>query len=271
MKKQLVTTGGFAKLCGTQKGTLLFYDKEGLLKPKHVSENGYRRYEIEQYFEFDLLSMLKEVGSSLKEIKTHLRHMDGEDFLSFLEEKECSAKKELNRLKQRIVMLGDMAECLRDALNFDYDVLSVEPQEEERLEVTATEASPAESRWELVQRFAEYNDVYKEQGQKPRSPFGFILGIDDVRRGNHIERYFFHRARRATPRSRLHIKPQGACAIWAHKGTDETHRQSLEEMIEKIYSAGMVIKSDIYVYDMMSYIIQESGDCYALKYCVLVE
>ena len=57
MKKNLLTSGEFASLCGTQKGTLLFYEKEGLLKPRHVSENRYRRYGIEQYFEFDLLSM----------------------------------------------------------------------------------------------------------------------------------------------------------------------------------------------------------------------
>lgn len=271
MEKHLLTTGEFAKLCGIQKGTLLFYDKEGLLKPKHVSENRYRRYEIEQYFEFDLLSMLKEVGSSLKEIKAHLRHMDGEIFLSFLEEKQVATKRELNRLKQRTLMLGDMAECLREALNFDYDALIVEQQEEERLEVTPTGATPSESLLELVMRFAEYNDAYKKQEQKPRSPFGFILGLDAVRRGNHLERYSFHRARRSTPRSRLHVKPKGRCATLAHKGTDETHRQALDGMLGKIDSAGMTVKSDIYVYDMMSYVIKGTGDCYAQKYCVLVE
>jgi DNA-binding transcriptional MerR regulator len=271
MEKRLLTTGEFAKLCGTQKGTLLFYDKEGLLKPKHVSENGYRYYDIDQYFEFDLLSMLKEVGSSLKEIQTHLRHMDGEGFMSFLEEKQVTVKRELNRLRQRALMLGDMAECLREALNFDYDVLIVEQQEEERLEVTPTGVTPSESRWEFILRFAEHNDVYKQQEQKPRFPFGFILGQDDVRRGSHLERYSFHRARRTTPRSRLHVKPEGKCATLAHKGTDETHRQALVGMLEKIDSAGMAIKSDIYVYDMMSYVIKETGDSYAVKYCVLLE
>jgi DNA-binding transcriptional MerR regulator len=271
MKKHILTTGEFAKLCGTQKGTLLFYDKEGLLKPKHVSENGYRRYEIEQYFEFDLLSMLKEVGSSLKEIKIHLRHMDGESFLSFLEEKQVAAERELNKLKQRTLMLGDMAECLREALNFDYDVLTVEQQEEERLEVTPTGASPSESQWDLVQRFVEFHDTYERQEQKPRSPFGFIFEPDDVRRGKLLERYSFHRARRTTPRSRLHVKPKGRWAILAHKGTEETHRQALTNMLETIVSSGMTIKSDIYVYDMMSYIINDTGDCYAQKYCILVE
>ena len=42
----MLTTGAFAELCGTKKGTLLFYDKEGLLKPKCISENGYRHYSV---------------------------------------------------------------------------------------------------------------------------------------------------------------------------------------------------------------------------------
>ena len=42
-------------------------------------------------------------------------------------------------------------------------------------------------------------------------------------------------------------------------------------MIEKIRSAGMTIKSDAYAYDMMSYVMQENGDYYALKYSIQIE
>ena len=55
-----LSTGEFASLCRTRKDTLLFYDKEGLLKPRLVSENGYRRYHIGQFYEFDMVAMLKE-------------------------------------------------------------------------------------------------------------------------------------------------------------------------------------------------------------------
>ena len=55
-----LSTGEFASLCRTRKDTLLFYDKEGLLKPRLVSENGYRRYSIGQFYEFDMVAMLKE-------------------------------------------------------------------------------------------------------------------------------------------------------------------------------------------------------------------
>jgi len=87
MNTKMLTTGAFAELCGTKKGTLLFYDKEGLLKPKCISENGYRHYRIDQYFEFELISILKSIGSPLKDIKKYLHNMDGENFLNFLEER----------------------------------------------------------------------------------------------------------------------------------------------------------------------------------------
>ena len=271
MKKNLLSTGEFASLCGTQKGTLLFYEKEGLLKPKHVSENRYRRYGVEQFFEFDLLTILKEVGSSLKEIKEHLHNMNGENFLSFLEEKQLAAEKELRRAVQRRLMLKDMTTCLRDALNFEYDTMTVQQQNAERLEMTPSGASPSESQWELVQRFAEFNRAYEQEEEKPRYPFGIVYYLDDVRQGNYVEQYYFTKARRSTPLAFLHIKPAGKYAVLAHMGTEKSHIQALARMLEHISEASMIIKSDVYVYDMMSYVMQESGDCYSLKYMIRVE
>ena len=271
MKKNLLTTGEFAKLCGTQKGTLLFYEKEGLLKPKHVSENRYRRYGIEQYFEFGLLCMLKDVGSSLKEIKAHLHNMNGDNFLAFLQEKQRAAEKELRRVAQRRLMLKDMTTCLREALDLAYDTLTVQHHKAERLEMTPTGANPSESQWELVQRFADYNRVYEQQEEKPRYPFGIVFCLDDVRQGNYVERYYFTRVRCSTSPECLHIKPEGRYAVLAHIGTDDSHRQALAGMLKKISETPMTIKSDIYVYDMMSYVMQESGDYYALKYAIQVE
>lgn len=271
MKKNLLTSGEFASLCGTQKGTLLFYEKEGLLKPRHVSENRYRRYGIEQYFEFDLLSMLKEVGSSLKEIKAHLHNMNGEDFLSFLQEKQLAAEKELRQVAQRKLMLKDMTACLREALDFEYDTMTVRHQLAERLEMTPTGADPSESQWELVQRFVEYNRGYEQQEEKPRYPFGVVFSLDDIRQGSYVERYYFTRVRRSTPSSLLHIKPEGKYAILAHNGTDASHRLALADMLKKVSAAGLTMKSDVYVCDMMSYVMQEGGDCYAVKYAIRVE
>ena len=234
-------------------------------------DNARRQEVFVKFFEFDLLSMLKEVGSSLKEIKAHLHNMNGENFLSFLLEKQLAAEKELRRAVQRRLMLKDMTTCLREALNLEYDTLTVQQQKAERLEMTPSGASPSESQWELVQRFAEFNKTYEQQEEKPRYPFGIVYCLNDVRQGNYVEQYYFTRVRRSTPPAHLHIKPAGEYAVLAHMGTEKSHIQALARMLEHISEASMTIKSDVYVYDMMSYVMQESGDCYSLKYMILVE
>ena len=70
----LFTTGQFAKLCGTTKETLFYYDELGILKPVKVAENGYRYYSASQFFDLDLITVLQEAGSSLSKIKSYLEH-----------------------------------------------------------------------------------------------------------------------------------------------------------------------------------------------------
>ena len=137
--------------------------------------------------------------------------------------------------------------------------------------MTPTGASPSESQWELVQRFVEYNRGYEQQEEKPRYPFGVVFCLDDIRQGSYVERYYFTRVRRSTPPSLLHIKPEGEYAILAHNGTDASHRLALADMLKKVSAAGLSMKSDVYVCDMMSYVMQEGGDCYAVKYAIRVE
>lgn len=229
------------------------------MKPKYISENGYRRYGIEQYFEFAILSMLKETGSSLKEIKKHLHYMDGEEFVDFLEERNDVVKKEIHRLKQKNLMLKDMIICLRESIQFQYDILMIQHHEEELFEIMPTGSKPFESHEETVQRFINYNNYIINQEEIPRYPFGVILDLKNVRQDNYVETYYFYKKRR-----------EGMYAVMGHKGTDATHKKSLRDMIDKIESSGMNIKSDIYVYDMMNYIINNDGDIYAQKYCVYV-
>ena len=121
----LFTSGEFAKFCNVPKGTIHFYDKAGLLKPRHISANGYRRYGAEQYSLFILISILKQAGSSLDEIKAHLNFMDGNEFLLFLKEKQQILNDELEQLKRKQTQLGDIICCLADALKNNYDKIEI--------------------------------------------------------------------------------------------------------------------------------------------------
>lgn len=268
--KKFLTTGDFAKLCKTTKETLFHYDRENLLKPRYVSEKGYRYYGVEQFYDFNIILTFKETGSSLKEIKAYISNRDGEMFLAQLEGKLRIVKKERTKLAQREAMLRDLAAGAREALHFPYDTFMVLEQEEERLEIVATAATTEDSETDFVERLAEYIDFYDQRERTPRGPFGVLLEEEDVRKGRYLERYFFSRATRATPHSMLHIKPSGRYAVLAHQGDVASHLHAYAELLRQIRASGLSVAGNCYYYDMMSYVLQSMHGTYRAKFCVLV-
>lgn len=269
-KAKYLTTGEFAKLCRTTKETLFHYDREGLLKPRHVSENGYRRYGVEQFFDFDLIAMLKDTGSSLKEIKQLIFNADAEEFLELLSEKQRIVKRERARLAQRQRMLEDMAALTRDALDAAHDILEVLEQEEVRLEALPTRLEGQNSTADFVDRFLEYSDYFEDQGRLPRQPFGALVLARDVAAGCYKESFFISPATSATPRSHLFIKPKGRYAAFSHRGVLQSHLETYRGMLRAIAAAGLEVSGNAYIFDMMSYIMVGAGDEYIARYCIQV-
>ncbi len=264
----MMTTGEFAKLCKTTKETLFHYDRENLLKPKHVSENGYRHYGVEQFVDFDIISMLKETGSSLREIKAYLHDTDKKNFLPFLEAKRLIVKEEKKKLAQREMILNDMIACLHEISDLEYDAPAIVEQEEELLEVFPVETASSKSMPEFVEKFAAYLDHYKRQETILRWPFGVIINENNVSNSQYIEQYFFSRGTSSTVHDRLHIKPKGTYAVLAHKGAMQTHVLTFESFVQQIKKSGDRILGNAYVYDMMNYFLQESDAKYSFKYCI---
>lgn len=66
--KAYYTTGRFAKKANVTIRTIQYYDKQGILKPSHRSENGYRLYTDEDFVKLQKILALKYLGFSLEEI-----------------------------------------------------------------------------------------------------------------------------------------------------------------------------------------------------------
>lgn len=62
------TTGQFAKKAKVTIRTIRYYDKQGILKPTVVGENGYRYYTDEDFVRLQKILSLKSLGFSLQEI-----------------------------------------------------------------------------------------------------------------------------------------------------------------------------------------------------------
>lgn len=91
--QNLITAGELAKLAGTTKRTILWYDQLGIIKPIEVSPEGYRYYSETQVLEYQMILLLSTLGVTLKEIK------EKNDLKSLFEEKKASIKSQIDNLQ----------------------------------------------------------------------------------------------------------------------------------------------------------------------------
>lgn len=73
----------FASLTNVSRQTLIYYDKINLFKPDYKNEIGYRYYSIKQIELISVITLLKELGMPLKEIKEYTQNKSPEHFFKF--------------------------------------------------------------------------------------------------------------------------------------------------------------------------------------------
>lgn len=264
-----LTTGEFAKLCGTSKDTLIFYDRQGLLKPSDVNGKKYRRYKVNQYFDYDLINMLKETGSSLAEIKDHLAHREPTKLLELFQQKKKKLDLEKKRITQRAKLVDELISATKEALDTQYGIFEIVDMEEQALELMRVDASLQDNEEDCVSSLVEFNRHFERQNRIPTGPFGMLASRADVLSRNYIAGFFFCGATRQTLNVDLHIKPKGKYATISHIGDVKSHNKAYTDFIDTIENYNYKIMSGIYAYDLIVHMISDiEKSSYAMRYCV---
>ncbi len=90
-----------SQISGVSGRTLRYYDELGLLKPKEISNVGYRKYSDAEVDKLQQILLYKQMGLKLEEIKTILENPDF-DLKQALEKQKKQLLLERNRLQQII-------------------------------------------------------------------------------------------------------------------------------------------------------------------------
>ena len=90
-----------SQISGVSGRTLRYYDELGLLKPKEISNVGYRKYSDAEVDKLQQILLYKQMGLKLEEIKTILKNPDF-DLKQALEKQKKQLLLERNRLQQII-------------------------------------------------------------------------------------------------------------------------------------------------------------------------
>ena len=108
MEQKLFQITEFAKIARTSRKTLQYYDELDLFRPALVGENGYRYYALSQLDRLALIAALRDMGLSLREIKSYLQQEDGENLNALLEAQLVRAEEMMERLRCRKALLTEM-------------------------------------------------------------------------------------------------------------------------------------------------------------------
>ena len=174
----MLKIGELAQICGVDVQTLRYYDKLGILTPNHVDEDsGYRYYLPSKEKDFRLISELKELGFSLKEIKT---------FLSATEEEQKALYAKRRRALQEQIQNGE--EKLRRIEN-SFDLPTTQAAPFSFFGTTFENDPSVVGKWEFCGVLPEHADFTDEcillPKEIPLKELFFLPG------GGHVWNYFW--------------------------------------------------------------------------------
>lgn len=120
-----LTTGEFAKLADVTKHTLYHYDKIGLLSPEiKLTDNQYRYYSLSQLDLIKVITLLKDLGMPLLEIKSYLDQRTPSLFIDLLsrelkdiQDKIYSLQRRKNWIQEELQLLSDTISCAWDDIS----------------------------------------------------------------------------------------------------------------------------------------------------------
>ena len=111
-EKSWLTSGAFAELCGTTKETLRHYKDMGLLLPAHRGDNNYSYYDVEQFYDFYAISIFRQTGTPLEQIRRCLQGQDAAQTLALLREQRGRLEAERQKLEHMDFVLSSASRSI---------------------------------------------------------------------------------------------------------------------------------------------------------------
>lgn len=256
-QKSNLTTAEFARLCGTTKDTLFLYDRRDILKPDHVGGNGYRYYSPYQVFDYDVIHMLKQTGSSLREIQACRAGQDAVFFRALFEQKIADCDEQLRQLVASRQQAERLLALLEYATSRPIGVPELLTLPEQPLLTTpfaqgdSWDNGPPQSFLEHLARCDDEPAVY-------RQPVGTIYPAEGWRDGIPGEIAFFAAAPRWLESDYIWLKPAGQYVSVLFQGWQTAH-DVLGRTLDFIQSQGLRLGRHAYEYDLVDYLSPEPG------------
>lgn len=233
-----ISTGRFAKLCGTSKRTLVHYDEIGLFRPAMTDQRGYRYYTEAQCDVFAIITALKEIGMPLQEIQSYLDNRSPAALKTLLQAQRKLVQQELENLRRIDQMIATKLQLLEQGEQVVCNTVSVEQCPQEYLILSEPVNSDAHDK--IIERLYQHLDYCFKNRFNVGHPFGAMMHKNSLLNGQYkTYAYFFTKVTAPQQTPCLFIKPAGLYAVTYMEGNyyeaDEAFRALLAFIAHNSY------------------------------------
>ena len=243
-----IKTGDFARLCGTNKRTLIHYDEIGLFKPAYTDDRGYRYYSESQFDVFFTINCLSKLGMPLREIGAFLNHRNPQALKKLLLEQREEVLKEEERIRKTrqvietklaLVSLQEKLESNQAGSSTEHIFQEYTPEEymilSDPLNTNDHEA--------IIHTLCSHIGYCNKNNLNAGHPYGAMLDVSELRQGLlDTYAYFFTKVIDRPEDFRFHIMPAGTYAVAYLKGdyydSEETYRKLFQWIDENGFRTG---------------------------------
>jgi len=240
-------TAEFAEFCGTTKDTILWYDKCGILKPSAIDEKGYR-------------FLLKQSGSSIREIRNFIEGKEQISLQDYYEEKSKSLSEmidEITRMKQLVDAISDN---IRTAASCEHGCPKIVYKEEAPMVLTKVRAEESWMYGNEENCLYEHFKTYSSRPDVCRYPIGSIITKESFLNGECIDKFLFSEMAEKSAAA-AHCRPAGYYIQIYHKGRLDKVLDTFQIVKDYISANRLILSGDIYEYDILTFLLNSRDNC----------
>ncbi|GGI39489.1 MerR family transcriptional regulator [Mammaliicoccus stepanovicii] len=241
----------FATLTNVSRQTLIYYDKINLFKPDYKNDIGYRYYSVKQIEFIHVITLLKDLGMSLKEIKHYTQNKSPESFLDLMIAQKQVLQAQRERLNHNEMIIDEKINFIREARQIAFDQISIQYIEDTTFYISDNINNVSEL--DFLISVNQFVDELKSHALFSSQPIGVVSNRQEIL--NH-DFYNYSYLYVKIPNNKNHFKNtitlNGRYVIGYHFGADDNINQTYEKMLHLIesqhYTIGHYIFEE-YVYD----------------------
>ncbi|WDV46513.1 MerR family transcriptional regulator [Clostridiaceae bacterium M8S5] len=100
MRKYLII-GELAEMLNASTSSIRYYEKEGLISPCNIDDNGYRLYGYDELYKLENILLFRKLGIPLKQIKNIIDDYSIDDYTKILNSSLISIDEKIQELKNK--------------------------------------------------------------------------------------------------------------------------------------------------------------------------